>query len=69
MQNPIPELIQKFIIYKKAGFLSEISKALTSSNYHGIQYFFAEILHTFSTYQCLQNGFRYFFYFAYVKSY
>ena len=43
MQNPIPELIQKFIIYKKPGFLPQKSKALTSSNYHRIQYFLLKI--------------------------
>ena len=31
-------------------------KTLTSSNYPTVQYFFAETLHMFPTYQCLQKG-------------
>ena len=34
MQNSIPKLRQRSIIFKKPGFLSEKLKALTTSNYH-----------------------------------
>ena len=56
MQNTIQKFRQSFIVFEKPGILSENLKTLTSSNYPTVQYFFAETLHTFSTYQCLQKG-------------
>ena len=47
MQNPIPKLRQTSVVSKKPSFLSEKLKTLTSSNYHRVQYFFAEFLHVF----------------------
>ena len=40
------------IVFEQTIILSENSKTLTSSNYHTVQYFFDETLHTFFTYQC-----------------
>ena len=61
-------LIQKFrqisIVFEKPGILSENMKTVMSSNYPKIQYFFAETLHMFPTYQYLQKGVWYFFYFV-----
>ena len=58
MQNPIQKFRQSSIVFEKPGILSENLKTLTSSNYHRVQYFFAETSHTFPTYQCLQKGLR-----------
>ena len=55
MQNPIFKIRQSFIISKKSGHLSEKLKTLTSSNYHRELNTFAEILHSFPTYKCLQK--------------
>ena len=56
MQNTIQKFRQSFVVFEKPGILSENLKTLTSSNYPTVQYFFAETLRTFSTYQCLQKG-------------
>ena len=56
MQNPIQKFRQSSIVFEKPGNLSEKLKTLASFNYRGVQYFFAETLHTFPTYQCLQKG-------------
>ena len=61
MQNPIQRFRQSSIVFEKLDILSEKVKTLTSSNYHRVQYFFAETSHTFPTYQCLQKGARDFF--------
>ena len=63
MQNAIQIFRQSSIVFEKPGILSENLKTLTSSNYPTVQYFLAETSHTFSTYQCLQKGVWYFFYF------
>ena len=60
MQNPIPKFRQNSTITVTSGYLSEKSKTLTSSNYQSI--FFADILHTSPTSQCLQKGVWDFFY-------
>ena len=49
MQNPIPKFRQNSIISEKPGYFSKKLKTLTSSNYHKVYYFFAEISHTFPT--------------------
>ena len=56
MQNLIQKFRQSAIVFKKPGILSKRLKTLTSSNYPTVQYFFVETLHTFPTYQCLQNS-------------
>ena len=56
MQNPIQKFRQSSIVFKKPGFLSEKLKILPSSNEHRSSISFAETLHTFPTYQCLQKG-------------
>ena len=56
MQNPIQKFRQSSIIFEKPGILSENLKTLTRSNYPRVQYFFAETLHTFLNYQCLQKA-------------
>ena len=55
IQNPIQKFRQGSIVFEKPGILSENLKTLASSYYPTVQYFFAEILHTFTTYQCLQK--------------
>ena len=40
MQNPIQNFTQSSIVFKKPGILSENLKALMSSNYPAVQYFF-----------------------------
>ena len=60
MLNPIPKFRQNSTITVTLGYLSEKSKTLASSNYQSI--FFADILHTSPTSQCLQKGVRDFFY-------
>ena len=47
---------QSSVVSEKPSILPENLKTLMSSNYPTVQYFFAETLHTFSTYQCLQKG-------------
>ena len=56
MQSTIQKFRQSSIVLEERGILSENLKTLTSSNYPTVQYFFAETLRTFSTYQCLQKG-------------
>ena len=56
MQNSKQKFRQNSIVFEKPGTLSENLKTLTSTNYPTVQYFFAETLHTFPTYQCLQKG-------------
>ena len=56
MQNIIQKFRQSSIVFEKPGILSENLKALTSSNYPTVQYFFSETLHMFSNYQCLETG-------------
>ena len=60
MQNPIIKFRQSSIISGKLVYLSEKLKTLTNYNYHRVEYF-AEILHTSPTYQCLQKSVRNFF--------
>ena len=55
MQNATQKFRQSCIVFEKPGILSENLKTLTSSNYPTVQYFFAETLHTFSTYHCLKK--------------
>ena len=55
MQNTIQKFRQSSIVFEKPGILSENLKDLTISNYHTVQFFLTETLHTFSTYQCLQK--------------
>ena len=47
MQNSIPKLRQRSIISMNPSFLSEKLKILTSSKYHRVKYFFAEISQRF----------------------
>ena len=55
MQNPTQRFRQSSsIVFKKPGVLSDKLKSLTSSNYHRVN-IFDGILHSFHTYQCLQN--------------
>ena len=64
MQNPIQKFRQPSkIVFENSGILSEKLKTLTTS------IIFVEILHTFSTYQCLQKGVQDLFYFVYIKLY
>ena len=63
MQDNIQKFRQSSTVFEKPGILSEYLKTLTSSTYPIIQYFFAETLHTFSTYHCLQKGVWDLFYF------
>ena len=56
MQNPIQKFRESSTVFEKPGILSEKLKTLSSSNYHKVTYFFAEIVHTYPTYQYLQNG-------------
>ena len=49
MQSPIQKFRQSSMVFKKLGILSENLKTLKSSNYPIVQYFFAEISHTFCT--------------------
>ena len=55
MQNPLLKFRESSIISEKPGYLPGKLKTLTSSKHHRIYYFFAEILHTFPTYQCLEK--------------
>ena len=64
MQNPIPKFRQNSTITVTSGYFPEKSKTLTSSNYQSI--FFADILHTSPTSQCLQKGVWDFFKFFYL---
>ena len=55
MQNPTQRFRQSSsIVFKKPGVLSDKLKSLKSSNYHRVN-IFDGILHSFHTYQCLQN--------------
>ena len=68
MQNPIQNFRQSSIVFEKPGVLSENLKTLVSSKVPKLQLrygsiFFAETLHTFSTYQYLQKRVWDFFYF------
>ena len=56
MKNLKQNFLQTFIIFEKPGNFSKKLETLMSSNYPRVLYFFVEILHTFSTYQCLQKG-------------
>ena len=47
MQNPMKKFRQNSIVFEKPGTLSEKLKTLTSSNYHRVKYFFAEISQRF----------------------
>ena len=69
MQNPIQKFRRSSTVFEKPGILSENLKTLTSSNYLTVQYFFAETLHRFSTYQCLQERVWDFSYFVQILSY
>ena len=61
MQNPIRKFRQSSIVFEKPGILSEKFDELKLPN---SSIFFAETLHTFPTYQCLQKGVSNFFYFV-----
>ena len=62
MQNPPQKKFRQCsIVFKKSGVLFEKLKTLTSSNYHELNIFFAEILHMFPAYHGLQKGDRDFF--------
>ena len=61
MENAIQKFGQGSIVYKKPGVSSKNLKTLTSFNFS--KFFFAETLHTFCTYQCLQKRVWNFFYF------
>ena len=63
MQSSIQKFRQISTVFGKPGVLSKRFKTLTSSNYPTVQYLFAETLHTFSSYQCLEKGAWDFFYF------
>ena len=52
MQNPVQKFRQSFTVFEKPGILSENFDELQLP-YSSI--FFAETLHTFPTYQCLQK--------------
>ena len=69
MQNSIQKFRQISTVFGKPGVLSKRLKTLTSSNYPTAQYLFAETLHTFSSYQCLEKDVWDFFYFIYFLSY
>ena len=60
MQNLVPKFRQSSTITETSGYLSEKLKTLMSSNYQSI--FFADILRTSPTSQCLQKLVRDFFY-------
>ena len=64
MQNPVLKFRQNFFISEKPGYLSEKLKTLTSSNHHRVLIFFAEILDTFPSCQCLKEGVWDFFLFC-----
>ena len=60
MQNNIQKFRKSFIAFEKPSILSEnFENFELELSYHSI--FFAETLHTFSTYQCLQKRLRDFF--------
>ena len=61
MQNQGQKFRKSSIVSEKACILSEKLKTLTSSNFYRVEDFFAEILHTSVTYQCLQKVVRDFF--------
>ena len=63
MQNTIQKFRQSSIVFEKPGILSENLKTLMSSNYPTVQYFFAEILHTFLLTNVYKRMCRIFFYF------
>ena len=54
---------QGSIVFEKPDILPENLKTLTSSNYPTVN-IFAETLHTFTTYECLQKGAWDFYYFV-----
>ena len=66
MQIAIQKLRQSSIVFEKPGVLSENFDELQLS-YSSI--FFAETLHTFSNYHCLNKGMWDFFYFILILSY
>ena len=57
MQNLIPKLKQRSIIFKKPGFLSENLKTLTSSNYHRVGAY-SYLLLNFCTLFLLNNVYK-----------
>ena len=63
MQNPIQNFRQSSIVFEKPGILSENLKTDQLQLPHS-SIFFAETLHMFPTYQCLQKVVRDFFYFV-----
>ena len=64
MQNPILKFRQSSSIFEKPRYLSETLETLTSFNYRRVEYFFAEILLMFPSYECLQKCLWDFFYSA-----
>ena len=56
MQNPIQNFRQSSVVFEKPGILSENLKTFDELQLPYSSIFFAETLHTFSTYQCLQKS-------------
>ena len=61
MQNTIQKFRQSSIVFEKPGIWSENIWSELELSYSSI--FFAETLHTFSTYHCLKKNVWDFFYF------
>ena len=55
MKNTVYSFTQRLVVSQKPYLLSEKIKTSRSSNSSRAYYFFSEILHMFSPYQCLQN--------------
>ena len=64
MQNPTLKFTQSSFISEKLGYFSEQLGSSGAPTTIWNLIFFVEILHTFPSYQCLQNGVRDFFYFV-----
>ena len=64
MQNPIQKFRQNSIIFEKPAFLSQKLKTLTSSNYHGVQYFSLKLCTRFLLINVYKRVFRGFFLFC-----
>ena len=63
MLNTTQKFGQTSIVFKKQGHLSDKLETFLSSNYYRVGKFSTENLHTFPTYQCLQNSVQDFFLF------
>ena len=64
MQNTIPNFRQSSIIFEKPGYLSEKIENFDELQLPQNLIFFAKILHTFPTKQCLQKDARDYFCFV-----